>query len=137
MNATRAAVEECLARAIDPAGEGRFVFTALDPERIRRSAEAADTLPASGPAPWPIAGLPISLKDLIDVEGEVTTAGAGQFRHRAPATADATVVTRLKQAGAVLFGRTNLTEFAFTGVGLNPHFGTPANPFDRKRRLIP
>jgi aspartyl-tRNA(Asn)/glutamyl-tRNA(Gln) amidotransferase subunit A len=134
---SRALVEECLARASAAEGEGGLVFTRLDPERARRTADGLDALRAAGVDLSPICGIPISIKDLFDVEGEVTTAGSAALRARPAAQADAPVVARLKCAGVVIVGRTNMTEFAFSGVGLNPHYGTPANPYDRKRRRIP
>ncbi len=85
----------------------------------------------------PLAGLPISLKDLIDVRGEMTTAGSPSLRNAPPAQSDATIVSRLKAAGAIIIGRTNMTEFAYSGIGLNPHLGTPANPYRRQERRIP
>ncbi|MGO4813332.1 amidase, partial [Cupriavidus sp. 2MCAB6] len=80
----------------------------------------------------PLAGLPISIKDLFDVQGQVTRAGSKALAG-APASADAPVVARLRAAGAVLIGRTNMSEFAFSGLGLNPHYGTPRTPFDEAR----
>jgi aspartyl-tRNA(Asn)/glutamyl-tRNA(Gln) amidotransferase subunit A len=127
---SRQLVEECLARALAPEGQGRLVFTRIDAERARREAAAVEAIS-------PIAGLPISVKDLFDVAGEVTTAGSPQLAGHAPATADAPAIARLRRAGAVIIGRTNMTEFAFSGVGINPHFGTPANPYQRERRRIP
>jgi aspartyl-tRNA(Asn)/glutamyl-tRNA(Gln) amidotransferase subunit A len=83
--------------------------------------------------PSPLAGIPISVKDLFDIAGEVTTAGSTALAGRAPALADAPIVRRLRQVGAVILGTTNMVEFAYSGVGLNPHFGTPGNPHDRER----
>lgn len=134
---SRSLVEVALARACASGGEGRRVFIKLEAERVRKMADAADALRAAGVDLSPIAGLPVSIKDLFDVEGQVTTAGSSVLRSAPPAAADAPVVARLKRAGAVIMGRTNMTEFAFSGIGLNPHYGTPANPWDRKRRLIP
>lgn len=134
---SRRLIDEALERALDPTGEGPLVFTKLYPEQSRKVAEAIDQLQEAGYALSPIAGLPISVKDLFAIRGEVTTAGSVALRSLPPATSDATVIRRLRQAGAVIVGKTNMTEFAYSGVGLNPHYGTPANPFDRKRRLIP
>ena len=134
---SRALVEEALTRATDKDGEGRRVFTRLSPERARQAADGADAFRAAGIDLSPIAGLPVSVKDLFDIAGEVTTAGSAVLRNSAPATADAPVIARLKRAGAVIVGRTNMTEFAYSGVGLNLHLGTPANPYDRARQLIP
>ena len=115
----------CLDAIHDPAGEGALAFI--------RVYDCAKDIPANGP----LAGLPISIKDLFDVEGEPTTAGSTLLRHSAPARNDAVVVQRLKSAGAVLVGKTNMTEFAFSGLGLNPHHGTPRNAFDRENARIP
>ncbi len=132
---SRTRVEESIARATAPDGEGKFVFTRLDPEGARRAADAVDARRAADLSP--VAGLLISVKDLFDVAGEVTTAGSTALRQHPPATADAVAVARLKLAGAVIMGRTNMTEFAYSGVGLNPHYGTPANPYQRELRRIP
>ena len=80
-------------------------------------------------------GIPVSIKDLFDVAGERTLAGSQALDDAPLAKADAPIVARLKAAGAVVIGRTNMTEFAFSGVGINPHYGTPGNPHDRS--LIP
>ncbi len=85
----------------------------------------------------PLAGLPVSVKDLFDVAGEVTQAGSVVLRDAPPAGQDAAAVARLKAAGALIAGRTNMTEFAFSGVGINPHHGTPANPCDPVVARIP
>ena len=77
----------------------------------------------------------MSIKDLFDVAGEISLAASKALDDAPPAARDAPVVARLRAAGAVLVGRTNMTEFAFSGVGINPHYGTPGNPHDR--RLIP
>ena len=118
-------VRECLNAIRNPAGEGERTFIQIY-EGVLSSSEDG-----------PLAGLPISIKDLFDVTGEVTTAGSKVLRYRKPAQMDAVVVQRLKQAGAVIVGRTNMTEFAFSGLGLNPHYGTPRNAFDRANGRIP
>ena len=132
-----ALAEAALARARDPAGEGARVFTALGTERALAAARASDLLRAAGVVRSPLEGIPVSIKDLFDVAGEVTTAGSAVLRGAAPAARNAPVVERLIAAGAVIVGRTNMTEFAFSGLGLNPHHGTPANPWDRATRRIP
>lgn len=96
-----------------------------------------DEAAAEPPRPGPMAGWPVSIKDLFDMEGAVTTAGSVALAGAAPARADAPAVARLRAAGALVVGRTNMTEFAFSGVGINPHFGTPANPCDRETARIP
>jgi aspartyl-tRNA(Asn)/glutamyl-tRNA(Gln) amidotransferase subunit A len=128
-------VEEALARIADPAGEGKRAFVTVYADTARAAAEAQDRLRAAGYVASPLAGLPVSIKDLFDVAGERTLAGSKALDDAPPAKADAPVVARLKAAGAVIVGRTNMTEFAFSGVGINPHYGTPGNPHDRS--LIP
>jgi aspartyl-tRNA(Asn)/glutamyl-tRNA(Gln) amidotransferase subunit A len=114
----RAALEACIAAATPHAFVRRF------DDEARREADRIDRTAVDAP----LAGLAVSIKDLFDVQGWPTTAGSAS-RHDAPAAAcDAPAVARLRAAGAVLVGHTNLTEFAFSGVGINPHFGTPANP---------
>ena len=132
---SRALIEEALARIADPAGEGSRVFVKVYTDAARAAAEAQDRLRAAGYVASPLAGLPLSIKDLFDVVGEITLAGSRALDDAPPAKADAPIVARLKAAGAVIVGRTNMTEFAFSGVGINPHYGTPGNPHDR--RLIP
>jgi aspartyl-tRNA(Asn)/glutamyl-tRNA(Gln) amidotransferase subunit A len=129
-------VEECLARIADPDGEGARAFLAVDADAARRAARAMDTLRAVNAEPSPYAGIPVSVKDLFDVRGQVTRAGS-VILDGSPAERDATAVTRWRRAGLVVLGRTNMTEFAFSGLGLNPHYGTPANPWDREARRIP
>jgi len=132
---SRALVEAALARIADPAGEGARSFVKVYADSARLAADAQDRLRQAGYVASPLAGLPISIKDLFDVAGEQTLAGSKALDDRPPASHDAPVIARLRAAGAVLVGRTNMTEFAFSGVGINPHFGTPGNPYDR--RLIP
>ena len=130
---SRALVEDALARIADPGGEGGRCFVRVYADNARKAADAQDRLRAAGYVASPLAGLPVSIKDLFDVAGEVTLAGSKALDDRPPAARDAPVVARLRAAGAVLIGRTNMTEFAFSGVGINPHYGTPGNPFDRQR----
>jgi aspartyl-tRNA(Asn)/glutamyl-tRNA(Gln) amidotransferase subunit A len=85
----------------------------------------------------PLAGIPVSIKDLFDVAGEVTAAGSTVLAGAAAATTDCPAVARLRAAGAALAGRTNMVEFAFSGVGINPHYGTPVNPADCSVERIP
>jgi aspartyl-tRNA(Asn)/glutamyl-tRNA(Gln) amidotransferase subunit A len=124
-----------LARIVDPAGEGKRVFVRVYADVARSAADAQDRLRAAGYVASPLAGIPVSIKDLFDVAGEITLAGSKALDDAPPAAADAPIVARLKAAGAVIIGRTNMTEFAFSGVGINPHYGTPGNPHDRS--LIP
>jgi aspartyl-tRNA(Asn)/glutamyl-tRNA(Gln) amidotransferase subunit A len=128
-----ALTEAALVRITDPAGEGARAFIRTDRDAALAQAEASDRLRAHGIVPSPLAGLPVSVKDLFDLAGQVTTAGSLILKDSAPAKADASTMARLRAAGAVLIGRTNMTEFAFSGLGINPHYGTPGNPFDRER----
>lgn len=120
-----------LARAQEAAGEGGRVFIRLFTEAARAQARASDALRAAGLVRSPLEGVPVSIKDCIDVAGQISTAGSTVLRDAAPAAANAPVVQRLLAAGAVLIGHTNMTEFAFSGLGINPHYGTPRNPWDR------
>ena len=117
--------------------EAEALFIGLDADKVRAQARASDTLRKAGIVPSPLAGLPISIKDLFDVAGEVTSAGSAALRNAAPAAADAPAIARLRAAGAVLMGRTNLTEFAYSGLGINPHYDTPRNPYDRATGRVP
>ncbi|MDB5765924.1 MAG: Asp-tRNAAsn/Glu-tRNAGln amidotransferase subunit-related amidase [Collimonas fungivorans] len=132
-----ALTEAALQRALEPSGEGSRVFTELYAAPARAAAQASDLLRASGQVRSPIDGLPISVKDLFDVAGSTTLAGSVALRDAAPASVSSLAVQRLVAAGAVIVGRTNMTEFAFSGLGINPHYGTPRNPWDRSTGRIP
>lgn len=132
-----ALTELALARAQDAAGEGARVFTKLYAESALAQARASDTLRAAGIVRSAVEGLPISIKDLFDIEGETTMAGSVAREGDPAADANAEVVQRLIAAGAVIVGRTNMTEFAYSGLGINPHYGTPLNPYDRGTGRIP
>jgi len=129
-------VERALARIKDPRGQGARVFTRIYEESACLAAETADRMEQLGVALPPLAGVPISVKDLFDVKGEATTAGSVVLAGAEPAKADAEVVRRLRRAGAAIVGKTNMTEFAFSGLGLNPHYGTPLSPWDRANERI-
>lgn len=132
-----ALTELALARAQDAAGEGARVFTKLYAESALAQARASDTLRAAGIVRSAVEGLPISIKDLFDIEGETTMAGSVAREGEPAADENAEVVQRLIAAGAVIIGRTNMTEFAYSGLGINPHYGTPLNPYDRSTGRIP
>ena len=134
---SRALVEASLAAISYPGGEGARAFVAVYADQARASADAMDALRRAGRAPGPYAGVPVSLKDLLDVAGEPTLAGSRALDGQPPAVAHAPVVARLLAAGFVPVGRTNMTEFAFSGLGINPHHGTPLSPWDRAGRRIP
>ena len=134
---SRSLVEECLARIADAAGEGRRVFLKVHADQARASADYIDGLRRHGAAPSRFAGLPVSVKDLFDMAGDVTTAGSTALRDAPAAKRDATVVARVRAAGFIPIGRTNMTEFAFSGIGINPHYDTPRNPYDRATGRMP
>lgn len=110
---------------------GGTVFTRVFREQALSSALAADKRWSEGLSLSPIDGVPIAIKDLFDVEGITTTAGSVALDQAPAAQGDATIVKRLKQAGAVILGLTNMSEFAYSGLGINPHYGTPLSPWDR------
>lgn len=133
---TRPAIQrlESALAAITAAGdEGSKIFTQVYAESARHAAHAADRRQAAGKPASALDGRIVSVKDLFDIAGETTTAGSALLRGAAPATQDALVVARLRAAGAVIIGKTNMTEFAFSGVGINPHYGTPGNALDMAR----
>lgn len=130
---SRRLTEEALARIDDPMGEGKRAFIKVWRAQALAAADASDTLRKAGIVPSPLAGIPVSIKNLCDVAGETTLAGSKALDDAPPAKADAPVVARLRAAGAVIVGSTNMSEFAFSGVGFNPHYGTPGNPADRAR----
>ncbi|MCM2342297.1 amidase [Rhodoferax sp.] len=133
MTSSTTRLEQALA-AIEAVGdEGRRIFTHVYADQAREAAQAADARASRGIALSPIDGRIVSIKDLFDVAGETTTAGSALLRDSAPAAADAVVVQRLRSAGAVIVGKTNMTEFAFSGIGINPHYGTPGNAHDVTR----
>ena len=130
-----ALVEEALARAME--GEGPRVFTTLHAKAAREQARAMDQLRQAGRALSRFAGIPITVKDLFDETGQVTRAGSVARDGAKPATAPAPVVERLNRQGFIVLGRTNMTEFAFSGLGVNPHHGTPSSPWDRATGRLP
>lgn len=134
---SRELVEGCLARALDPTGEGERTFTRIDAEAARATADAIDRLRKAGTHPGRFAGIPIAVKDLFNVTGQVTLAGSRVLSDQPPAQSDAAAVARLRDAGFILIGRNNMTEFAYSGLGMNHHFGTPLNPWQRSERRIP
>jgi aspartyl-tRNA(Asn)/glutamyl-tRNA(Gln) amidotransferase subunit A len=125
-------LEEILARLAQRADDER-VFLKLYSGAARVSADAADARRRAGISLGPLDGRIVSIKDLFDVAGEATTAGSAALADALPAARDAAVVARLRQAGAVIIGKTNMTEFAFSGIGLNRHLGTPGNAADATR----
>ncbi|BBE08962.1 amidase protein [Mycoavidus cysteinexigens] len=126
-------IEEALARIDAHRRAGGCAWISVDAEHALVAAHASDVARAAGYAPSLLAGLPISIKDLFDIAGQVTRAGSRILANAPPATTDALAVARLRAAGAILLGRTNMSEFAYTGLGLNPHYGNPCTPLDPSR----
>jgi aspartyl-tRNA(Asn)/glutamyl-tRNA(Gln) amidotransferase subunit A len=132
-----ALTEAALDRIADPAGEGARAFVTVHAETARASAAAMDALRAAGRAPSPFAGIPISIKDLYDEAGVTTRSGSVVLDGAPAAKATAPSVQRLIRTGFVVLGRTNQVEFAFSGLGVNPHHGTPLSPWDRATGRLP
>jgi aspartyl-tRNA(Asn)/glutamyl-tRNA(Gln) amidotransferase subunit A len=127
-------LESVRARIADPKGEGARACLTVYADAARAAADAADARARTGISLGPLDGTIISIKDLFDIAGEPTRAGSKVLAEEAtPARADAAIVRRLRAAGAVIVAKTNMSEFAFTVIGANPHFGTPGNPSDRAR----
>jgi aspartyl-tRNA(Asn)/glutamyl-tRNA(Gln) amidotransferase subunit A len=134
---SRQLVEQSLVAINDPEGEGARTFLLVHETEALAGADRVDAQRRAGAQLHALAGIPISIKDLFDEAGVVTLGGSKVLVGTPPATRDAIVVERLRNAGAIIIGRTNLTEFAFSGLGINPHYGTPRNVFDRAIGRIP
>jgi len=130
---SRDRLEQALARIADPRGEGKRACLTVYTEAARAAADAADARARAGISLGPLDGTIVSIKDLFDVAGEPTRAGSKILIDAPPAKEDAAVVRRLRAAGAVIVAKTNMSEFAFSILGVNPHHGTPGNPADRTR----
>ncbi len=128
---------ECLEKIADPTGEGQRAFIKVYADAAIACARASDWQRTNGVVASPLAGIPISIKDLFDVAGDITRAGSIILQDAPPALRDAPVIARLRAAGAVIVGRTNMTEFAYGAHGMNHHYGTPLNPYDRATQRIP
>jgi aspartyl-tRNA(Asn)/glutamyl-tRNA(Gln) amidotransferase subunit A len=134
IQSSRDRLEQALMRIADPNGEGGRACLTVYADAARAAADAADARAKTGMMLGALDGAIVSIKDLFDVAGEPTRAGSKLLADEVkPAVADAPVVRRLRQAGAVIAAKTNMTEYAFSGVGMNPHYGTPGNPADRSR----
>ena len=120
--------EQTLA-AINSHGD-KAIFIDVLAARARREAAAAATRLKAGRPLSPLDGVPAAWKDLFDVEGRTTTAGSLVLKSNPPSARDALLLSAAVAAGLVTIGTVNMTEFAFSGIGLNPHYGTPRNPHD-------
>ena len=129
VRAAKASAQALIEAAIEAAGSAACAraFLATRFDVARDAARAADRAVAAGRNPGALAGLAVSIKDLFDVAGEPTRAGSAVLADAPPATHDCPAVARLRRTGAAFVGRTNMSEFAFSGVGINPHHGTPDN----------
>jgi aspartyl-tRNA(Asn)/glutamyl-tRNA(Gln) amidotransferase subunit A len=134
---SRRLVEQALAAIKDPGGEGKRAFILVHETAALAAADRSDAERRAGAKLPPLAGIPLSIKDNFDEAGIVTLAGSTALVGAPPAARDSAVVGRLKAAGAVLVGRTNMTEFAYSGLGINPHYGTPRNAYDRAASRLP
>ena len=125
--------EALIDESLEAISRDSSAFTRLYEEQARSAARQSDTLRAAGTVRSPLEGIPISIKDLFDVRGQPTPAGSHVLRGAPAATEDAPVIARLRAAGAVIVGRTHMSEFAFSGLGTNPHLPRLANPRDASR----
>jgi len=124
-------------QALELADQSRAVFTAINPGLLNLAA-SIDRARQKSPSQSPLAGIPIVLKDLFNVRNESTLAGSIVRKHYAqPEAQDAEVVAPLRAAGLLFLGRTNMSEFAFSGIGKNPHYGTPLSIWDRETGRLP
>ena len=134
---SRALVEASLSAIADKSGEGPRCFVSVYEQPALAEAERVDASRAHRLSLPPFAGIPISIKDLFDVAGEVTHAASRVLDTEPAATHDADIVALLRRAGFIVIGKTNMTEFAYSGLGINVHFGTPLSPYDRAGKRIP
>ncbi|MEM7564481.1 MAG: amidase family protein [Pseudomonadota bacterium] len=124
-------------QALEKAHRSKSVFTTINPGLISLS-YSIDRARKRHQSLAPLAGIPIALKDLFNVRNEKTFSGSVVRKHYAkPEAADADVVAPLRRAGLLFFGRTNMSEFAFSGMGVNPHYGTPKSIWDRETGRLP
>jgi aspartyl-tRNA(Asn)/glutamyl-tRNA(Gln) amidotransferase subunit A len=120
-------LERCFERIAESGEDASRIFIELNADDAYRAADEQDRLRRQGRAPSRFAGIPFSVKDIFDVQGQKTRSGSICREHIGPAQATAPAVQRLLSAGMIQVGRTNMTEFAYSGLGLNPHFGVPPN----------
>jgi len=131
------ALTELALDASTTSDQASATFILVHAEKARATADAADRMRGADVPIAPLAGVPISIKDLFNERAQVTQAVSRVLAGATAADNDFTVVRRLRAAGAVIVGRTNMTEFAYSGLGLNPHYSTPLNPWDRATGRIP
>ena len=134
---TREALTSGTTTATDILARAESIARSQACQQVYMPGRLPPTLPATTALLHPLGGMPVSIKDLFDVAGQRTAAGSTLLAQAPAATADCLAVARLRAAGAVFTGRTNMVEFAFSGVGINPHYGTPVNPCDTAVKRIP
>jgi aspartyl-tRNA(Asn)/glutamyl-tRNA(Gln) amidotransferase subunit A len=134
---SRELTEQALGRIAEPNGEGPRTFIHVFAQEARAAADICDARTTRAAPRRPLEGIPLSVKDLCDIAGVVTLAGSTVRANEPRATRDAVVVQRLRDAGAVIVGTTNMNEFAMGTPGTNPHYGTPRNPWDRATGRVP
>ena len=130
-------VYQCIENIKNLSGEGKKTFLSVSQDEAIAVAQSQDRLLKKGIQIGPLSGVTVSIKDLFDIAGQVTASGSIILRNNDPAKEDSEVVSLIRRAGGIVVGRTNMTEFAYSGLGLNPHFGTPLNPYDRSNGRIP
>jgi len=126
-------VAEAYLAAIEAHPEGRTVYRVISEQRAMAQARAAKRRLSDGLDGGPLLGVPIAIKDLVGTAGDVSAAGSKVFAERAPESEDSPVAARLDAVGAVFLGKTNMTELAYSGIGMNPHYGTPGCALDPRR----
>ena len=134
---TKEYVLQCIQNIKNVSGEGAKAFLYVAEDEAITTAQSQDALLKKGLHNGPLSGVTVSIKDLFDIAGQVTASGSNALRNNTSATEDSEAVSRIRRAGGIVVGRTNMTEFAYSGLGLNPHFGTPLNPYDRSNGRIP
>ena len=129
--------ESLVSETLDRARQSQHVFTAID-EQILDQAKLIDNNLDAGSSLPVLSGIPITLKDLFDIQGQLTLAGSIVLKHYAkPASSDCAVLKPLRKSGLLFLGRTNMSEFAFSGLGMNAHYGTPRSIWGRSEGRVP
>ena len=130
-------MDECFEKIASAGDEGEKTFLQVYQESARERADWIDQGRKSGLPLPPHAGIPIAIKDLFDIKGEVTRAGSKVLNDQPPALENAAIVDLLQAAGFIVVGKNHMTEFAYSGLGVNAHFGTPLNPHDKNTPRVP